>query len=45
MNHVPCVHHADRVTCLSSAGHISRPGHADRLCMHKSHTLHTVGGP
>ncbi len=45
VNHVSCVHHADRLTCVSSAGHISRPGHADRLCMHKSHTLHTVGGP
>ena len=37
--HVPCVLRANRLTCISAASHISHPGHADHLCMHKSHTL------
>ncbi len=32
-------HDANRLTCISLAGQISRSGHADHLCMHKFHTL------
>ena len=39
VNHVLCVHHATRLTRISPAGHISRPGYADRLCMHGPYLL------
>ncbi len=42
VNHVSCVHHSTRLTRISSKGHISFSGHADRSCIHKSHTLPMV---
>ncbi len=39
VGHVPCVPLVNRLTCISTAGHILCSGHADHFCMHKLHTL------
>ncbi len=43
---VSCIGQANRLTCVGMLDHVSRLGHAVRLCMHQLfHTSHVAGGP
>ncbi len=44
VNHISCVGYVARLACVGVLSHVSRPGRADRLCMHQLfHASHAVG--